>query len=77
MTEEKKRECCEHDYESACACCINECENCRDKSGEDIVWRTSLTRDQVNHLSMGQFYRLTKALDDNFTEIISEYDVTD
>lgn len=28
MTEE--RECCEHDYESGCPCCIGECEKCAD-----------------------------------------------
>jgi hypothetical protein len=28
MNGEEKRECCEHEYESGCACCIGECENC-------------------------------------------------
>ena len=25
---EEVSECCEHEYESGCACCIGECENC-------------------------------------------------
>ena len=28
MNGEEMRECCEHEYESACACCIGECDNC-------------------------------------------------
>jgi len=28
MNGEEMRECCEHEYESACECCIGECEDC-------------------------------------------------
>ncbi len=28
FTERMERECCEHLYESACACCIGECDTC-------------------------------------------------
>ena len=27
MNGEEMRECCEHEYESGCACCIGDCEN--------------------------------------------------
>ena len=27
---QESKECCNHIYESACACCINECDNCSD-----------------------------------------------
>jgi hypothetical protein len=30
------RECCEHEYESACDCCIGECENCAKENGYEI-----------------------------------------
>ena len=29
-----ERECCEHEYESACECCIGECVNCAEKEYE-------------------------------------------
>ena len=32
--------CCEHDYESACACCIGECDNCyEEENTKTIQWR--------------------------------------
>ena len=27
---QESKECCNHIYESACACCMNECDNCSD-----------------------------------------------
>lgn len=30
----EERECCEHEYESGCACCIGECENCAEAEYE-------------------------------------------
>ena len=29
--------CCEHDYESACACCIGECDNCYEEENTKTI----------------------------------------
>jgi len=36
MNGEEMRECCEHEYESACACCIGECDKCSEKNGYEM-----------------------------------------
>lgn len=37
-------ECCEHIYESHCACCINECDKCGQEKKQKFVVKATLTK---------------------------------
>lgn len=35
------QDCCDHEYESGCKCCMNECEQCSDIDDDDYLMENS------------------------------------
>lgn len=48
--------CCEHEYESACPCCIGECDNCKVESKQVICKFCVANNKAVHFPSDGESY---------------------